>query len=351
MGGSTMMHALVTGGGGFLGLYIVEQLVARGDRVRVLCRGRYPRLKELDVECVAGDVRDAESVANACAGIDTVFHVAAVSGIWGPWEHYHGINTRGTENVIEGCRKHAVPRLIYTSSPSVIYDGHDHAGADESLPYPRSYLCHYPHSKALAERAVLAANGTAGLATTALRPHLIWGPRDNHLIPRLIERARTGRLRRVGTGTNLISMSYVENAAHAHLLAADQLISGSSADLAPAGQAYFINEAEPVNLWAWVDELLVRAGLAPVRKSISSRAAYAVGGLLETVYSAARLAGEPPMTRFLAQQLGGSHYYETRKARRDFGYEPLVTVEEGLRRLEPELKRLALAGTKTGLRS
>jgi nucleoside-diphosphate-sugar epimerase len=337
MGGPAMKQMLVTGGGGFLGLYIVEQLVARGDRVRVLCRGTYPRLKELDVECVAGDVRDAAVVARACAGVDTVFHVAAVAGIWGPWEHYHGINTSGTENVIAGCRQHGVARLVYTSSPSVIYDGGDHLGATESLPYPSRYLCHYPHAKALAERAVLAASGTGDLVTVALRPHLIWGPRDNHLIPRLIARAKSGRLRRVGTGNNLISMSYVENAAHAHLLAADRLVAGSPV----AGQAYFINEVEPVNMWQWIDELLKLAGLPPVRKTISSRAAYAIGGLLESVYSATRLPGEPPMTRFLAQQLGGTHYYDISKAIRDFGYAPLVSVAEGLRRLEPELKRLA----------
>jgi nucleoside-diphosphate-sugar epimerase len=336
-----MTHALVTGGGGFLGLYIVEQLVARGDRVRVLCRGRYPRLNELDVECVSGDVRDAAMVARTCTDVDTVFHVAAVAGVWGPWEHYHGINTMGTENVIAACRKQGVARLIYTSSPSVIYDGRDHAGANESLPYPERYLCHYPHSKALAERAVLAASGDAGLLTTALRPHLIWGPRDNHLIPRIIARAKSGKLRRVGTGENLISMSYVENAAHAHLLAADRLAQVPQAGSPPAGQAYFINEPEPVNLWGWIDKLLGLAGLPPIRKTISSRAAYAIGGLLETVYSAARLSGEPPMTRFVAQQLGGTHYYDTSKATRDFGYAPIVTVEEGLRRLEPELKRLA----------
>jgi nucleoside-diphosphate-sugar epimerase len=332
-----MMHALVTGGGGFLGLYIVEQLVARGDRVRVLCRGKYPRLDELGVECIVGDIQGSAVVANACAGVDTVFHVAAVSGIWGPWEHYHGINTIGTENVIAACRTHTVSRLIYTSSPSVIYDGRDHQNANETLPYPEHYLCHYPQSKALAERAVLAANGTNGLATVALRPHLIWGPRDNHLIPRLIARARAGKLRRIGTGDNLISMSYVENAAHAHLLAADGLSPGSPA----AGEAYFINEPEPVNLWSWINRLVALAGLPPVTKSISPRAAYAAGALLEKAYTFLRLAGEPPMTRFLAQQLSGTHSYDIRKATRDFGYGPLVSVDEGLQRLEPELKRLA----------
>jgi nucleoside-diphosphate-sugar epimerase len=328
------MHALVTGGGGFLGLYIVEQLVTRGDRVRVLCRGSYPRLSELGVETVQADIRDAAAISSACQGVGAVFHVAAVAGIWGPWRHFYEINTLGTQHVIAACRAHGVPRLIYTSSPSVIYDGRDHCGADESLPYPKKFLCHYPHTKMLAEQAVLAANGQDGLATCALRPHLIWGPRDNHLIPRLIERARSGRLRRVGDGTNLISMSYVQNAAAAHLQAADRLSIGSPI----AGQAYFINEPEPVSLWSWVDELLAVAGLPPVRRTISPRAAYAAGAVLETIWTGLRLGGEPPMTRFLAQQLGGTHWYRVTKAERDFGYAPQVSVADGLRRLGTAFK-------------
>ena len=337
MGGKAMRHALVTGGGGFLGLYIVEQLVARGERVRVLCRGSYRRLAELNVECISGDVRDASTVNRCCAGMDTVYHVAAVSGIWGSWKHYHSINTIGTDNVLAGCWAHHVPKLVYTSSPSVIYDGSDHQNADESLGYPPRYLCHYPRSKALAEQAVLAATGTAGLATVALRPHLIWGPRDNHLIPRIIARAKAGKLRRVGRGENLISVSYVENAARAHLLAADRL----ALDSPVAGQAYFINEREPVNLWKWIGELLVLASLPAVRKSMPPRVAYTAGALLEAVYGLLHISADPPMTRFLAQQLSGSHYYDTSKATRDFGYEPIVSMAEGLRRLEPELKQLA----------
>jgi nucleoside-diphosphate-sugar epimerase len=330
------MRALVTGGGGFLGLYIVEQLRARGDAVRVLCRGRYPRLDELGVETVAGDIRDAEAVARACVDVDMVFHVAAVAGIWGPWEHYHGINTDGTLHVLAGCRRHGVSRLVYTSSPSVIYDGRDHCNADESLPYPDRYLCHYPHSKALAEQAVLASNGRDGLSTVSLRPHLIWGPRDNHLIPRLIDRARSGRLRRVGPGDNLISVSYVENAATAHLQAADRLGPHSPV----SGKAYFINEPEPVRMWGWIDELLKAAGLPPVKRAVSRRFAYAAGAAMEVAWAAGRLSGEPPMTRFLAQQLGGSHYYSIARARTDFGYSPPISFAEGMRRIEPELKQL-----------
>lgn len=329
------MKALVTGGGGFLGLYIVEQLRERGDEVRVFCRGQYARLDELGVETVRGDISDAEAVEQACRGVDIVFHTAAVPGIWGPWRLFYETNTLGTQHVIDACRKHAVPKLVYTSSPSVIFDGKPHEKVDESHPYSEWFLCHYPHTKMLAERAVLAANDTDGLSTVSLRPHLIWGPRDNHLIPRLIGRAKSGRLRRVGDGTNLISMSYVENVAAAHLQAADTLAPESPV----AGQAYFINELEPVNLWEWVGGLLGRAGLPAVKKSISLKAAYRIGGVLETVYRSLRLSAEPPMTRFLALQLGSSHYYSVAKARRDFGYATIVSADEGLQRLEPELRR------------
>ena len=328
------MQTLVTGGGGFLGLYLVERLVARGDAVRVLCREHYPRLAELEVEWVQGDIRDAARVASACRGMEAVFHVAAVSGIWGPWTHYHAINTLGTEHVIAGCQAQQVPRLIYTSSPSVIYGGDDHTGADERLPYPDRYLCHYPRSKALAEQAVLAANGPE-LATVALRPHLIWGPRDNHLIPRLIQRAKSGRLRKVGAGCNLISMSYVENAAAAHVQASDRLEPESPV----AGQAYFINEPEPVRMWDWINDLLALAGLPPVTRRISPHAAYAIGAACEAVYGLLRLRNEPPMTRFLARQLSGSHWYSTEKARRDFGYEPVVSMDEAMRRMADDLRK------------
>jgi nucleoside-diphosphate-sugar epimerase len=331
------MRALVTGGAGFLGLYVTEQLVARGDSVRVISRHSHPRLGEMGVEWQQADIRDPASVERACRDVDTVFHIAAVPGIWGPWKLYYETNTLGTRHVIDACRKHKVSRLIYTSSPSVIYDGKDHIDVDESYPYPQKYLCHYPHSKALAEREVLAANGRDGLSTVSLRPHLIWGPRDTNLIPRLIARARSGRLRRVGSRRNVISMSYVENAAATHLRAADALAPGS----AVAGNAYFINEPEPVNLWSWVDELLSRAGLPGVRKSIPGGAAYALGALCEATYAVLRISAEPPMTRFLAQQLAGSHSYKIARAQRDFGYKPLITVEEGMRRLEPDLKRLA----------
>ena len=329
------MKALVTGGGGFLGLYIVEQLLAAGHDVRVFSRGHYPALAALNVESQQGDLQDLSAVENACVGMDAVFHAAAVPGVWGPWKTYHGINTVGTQNVISACRNASVQRLIYTSSPSVVFDGSDHINADESLPYPKKWHCHYPHSKALAEQAVLAANDVNRLRTVSLRPHLIWGPRDNHLIPRLIQKARTGQLRQVGRGKNVVSVSYVENAAAAHLQAEASLRNSTTA----AGHAYFINEPDAVNLWNWINLILERADVPPVTRQISAGMAWHIGSILETAWTVLRRRHDPPMTRFVAAQLAGSHSYSIAAAQRDFGYQPMVTVPEGLLRMQPDLDK------------
>lgn len=331
------MKVLVTGGGGFLGRYIVEALVARGDEVRSLARRRHAALDALGVEQHTGDLRDASATSAACAGVDVVFHNAAIAGLAGPWSLYHGINTLGTQNIIEGCQKHSVERLVYTSSPSVTFDGRDQCGVDESAPHPTKWFAHYPHSKALAEQQVLAANGRSGLATCALRPHLIWGPRDEHLIPRLIERAKSGKLRRVGDGKNLVDMIYVENAALAHLQAADALAPNSPV----AGKAYFISQGEPVNCWQWIDEILALAQLPLVEKSISLHAAWAAGAVLESLWKMLARSDDPRMTRFLAAQLATSHYFDISAARRDFGFAPHVSTAEGMQRLGDWLSRRA----------
>mgnify|MGYP006275848387 CR=1 FL=1 len=321
--------SLVTGATGFLGRYIAEQLLDRGDRVRVLVRREDDELRRRGAEAVYGDLQERDAVVAACQGVDTVYHVAAVAGIWGPWSYFHGINTLGTRNVLDGCFAHGVSKLIYTSSPSVTFDGGDQRGIDESAPYPDKWLCHYPHTKALAEQQILAANGQRGLHTCSLRPHLIWGPRDRHLIPRLWERARRGQLRRVGDGTNLVDMIYVENAAAAHLQAADRLGPGSPV----SGRAYFLSQGTAVNCWEWIDQLLDLAGLPPVKKSISYVAAWRAGTVLEAIWTVLRLKSEPRMTRFLAAQLAKDHYFDIGRAKADFGYRAGVSTEEGMRRL------------------
>ena len=331
--GRTRVFALVTGGNGFLGKYIVEQLRARGDRVRSLSRRPANDLHPLGVETIQGDLRDQAAVDSACRGVDTVFHVAGVAGIWGPWKHYYTINVQGTINLVTAAQRAHVRRFIYTSSPSVTFDGSDQLAINESAPYPTNWLCHYPHTKALAEQHVLHVNDQRGMLTCALRPHLIWGPRDEHLIPRLFERARRGRLRRIGDGTNQVDIIYVENAATAHLNACDAMTPGS----AVAGRAYFISQGEPVLCWPWIDELLSLAALPPVNKSVSRRTAWHLGHLLETTYRLCHLSAEPPMTRFLAAQLSTSHYFDISTACRDFGYRPLVSTAEGMEKLMKSL--------------
>ena len=327
--GRARLNALVTGAGGFLGLYLVEQLLARGEKVVALARRPSPPLAALGVQTILGDLANPAVAAEACQGVDVVFHAAGKAGIWGPWREYYQSNTLATRNVISACLAAGVPKLVYTSSPSVTFDGRDQSGIDESAPYPTRWLCHYPHSKALAEQEVLAAAKDGKLATCALRPHLIWGPRDQHLIPRLLARARRGELRRVGSGANLIDTIYIENAAAAHLQAADAL----ALDSPLCGRAYFISQGEPVNCWEWIDEVLALAGLPSVKKSISFRAAWALGASLEAAHAAVFSRREPRMTRFLAAQLAKDHYFNLTRAKKDFSYAPQVSLAEGMKRL------------------
>lgn len=314
------MNVLVTGGGGFLGRYIVDQLVERGDRVRVLCRRFYPELEALGVEQIKGDVSDIHAVDNAVRDMERVFHVAAMVGFWGDHADYYRTNVIGTQNIIDACVAHGVRKLVYTSSPSVTMNNRDIHNGDETLPYPQDYHSHYSATKAEAERRVLAANGRNGLVTTAIRPHLILGPRDNHLIPRLLDKARRGRLRQIGNGLNRVSVVYVENAAWAHLLAADSDNVG--------GKAYFINEPEPVLLWPWINRMLEALGMQPVRRRVPFRLAYAAGLVLEWLHRRLPALGEPLVTRFLAAELFRNHYFTIARAQQDFGYVPLYSFAE-----------------------
>lgn len=336
------MRALVTGGGGFLGTALCRMLRARGDEVRSLSRGDYPHLRELGVETVRADLLDLAATRRAAEERDVVFHVAAKAGVWGRAADYEAANVTATRHVLEACRQTGVTRLVHTSSPSVCFDGRDHIDASNDLPLAESFLAHYPRTKAAAERLVLEANGSA-LATCALRPHLIFGPGDPHLLPRLVERARRKRLRIVGDGLNEVTLCYVENAAHAHVLAADSL----SPEAPHAGRAYFIGQEEPVRLWTWIGELLERLDLPPIQARLSRAAAARLGGVLEGLWAALRLGGEPPMTRFVAAQLATSHSYDMTPARRDFGYEERVGDAEALSETVAWLNETVLKARET----
>jgi nucleoside-diphosphate-sugar epimerase len=328
-----MPNVLVTGGGGFLGKAIVARLVARGELVRILQRSPSSNLAALGVECHAGNITDADAVDRAVAGCESVIHTAAKAGVWGRRREYQQVNVDGTKNVIDACRRHGIPRLVYTSSPSVVFDGRDENGIDERTPYARRFLAAYPKTKAQAEQLVLAANCNS-LATVALRPHLIWGPGDPHLVPRIVERAKAGRRVLVGDGANLVDSTYIDNAADAHVLALDRLL----ADAPCAGRAYFISNGEPLAMADLLAKICAAAGVAGPKRRIGRKTAYAVGAALEWTYRLLRRKTEPPLTRFVAQQLATAHWFNLTAARRDLGYEPKVSVAVGMQQLSKALR-------------
>lgn len=322
------MKVLVTGGAGFLGSAISRRLLERGDEVRAFQRSAAPELEQAGAEIVQGDISDAASVREAASGCELVVHTAAKAGVWGPSEAFDAANIEGTRNVVDACRSNGINRLVYTSSPSAIFSAGDEDNVDESAPYPEHFLADYPRTKAAAEKIVMGAND-AGLATVSLRPHLIWGPGDPHLVPRIVDRARRGRLRLLGKRKNLVDSTYIDNAAEAHILAIDRIQPGAAC----AGKTYFISNAEPLPMAELVNRILAAAGLPAEHRTVPPGIAYAVGATLEVLYSLIGRTEEPPVTRFVAKQLSTSHWYDLTAARRDLGYEPSVSIDEGMKRL------------------
>ncbi len=324
------MKILVTGGGGFLGRYIVSELLKRGYDVRIFGRRPHADLEPLGVHVFRGDLEDPVAVNNAIFDRDAVFHVAAKAGIWGGWSSYFTPNVIGTRNVLKACKTHGIKYLIYTSTPSVVFNGQHLRNVDETAPYGKNWLCHYAHTKAIAEQEVLAANDHNTLFTTALRPHLIWGKGDQHLIPRIIKRAQAGKLKIVGDGKNFVDITHVKNAAHAHLLALDALVRGTA-----SGKPYFISQGQPVQLFPWINGLLERLKISPISQTqrISFNKAYHIGFMLESFHKLFLPKSEPLMTRFLATELAKDHFFDIKNAQKDLDYQPIISVEEGLQEL------------------
>jgi len=323
------MKTLVTGAGGFIGGAIARALLAEGREVRSFARGEYPALRELGVDTLRGDLADAGAVREAVRGCESVFHVAARFDLWGRYEDFYRVNTLGTENVIEACRAEDVPRLVYTSTPSVVHGGGDVSGVDESAPYPSHFEAHYPATKALAEQAVLAANSEA-LRTCAIRPHLVWGPGDSSALPRLVARAKAGRVRQVGA-PKLIDTCYIDCCVSAQLAAEARL---AQPDAACAGRAYFVTQDEPVTGATFMNDMLAAAGLPPVTKRVPAPVARLAAHGVEALWRVLGRTSEPPLTRFMVSTLSTDHYYDITAARRDLGYAPNVSYAEGMRRLK-----------------
>jgi len=328
------MKVIVTGGTGFIGGRVVSALMAKGHEVHVVSRSVQPDLGGVFFH--KANLAKEEIPKACCKDAEAVFHIAAKAGIWGSAQSYHAANVLATRRVLEACGEHGIKALVHTSSPSVVFSSKAICGGNESLPYGRNWLCHYPRTKALSEKEVLEANDPGGLRTIALRPHLVWGPGDPHLLPKAVERHKRGKLRIVGCGQNRMDMTHVANVAHAHLLAMEALTSGKHA----GGKAYFISQDEPIQLWTWLNEIFKSMNLPPLKKAISFRKAYSLGLGLETLWKIFCLGGEPPMTRFVALQLAKDHWFSTEAARKDLGYEPIVSMQEGLGETISYLKKL-----------
>ncbi len=327
------MHALVTGGGGFIGSALVKDLKKRGFGVTSFSRGDYPDLRNMGIVVKRGDISDAESVFDACEGIDIVFHVAAKAGIWGSYKDYFNTNVRGTENIIDACRRKNIRWLIFTSSASVVFDGNEVKGGDETLPYPQSPVSYYTGTKALAEQRVLNADSLS-LKTIALRPHIVIGPGDTQLIPRLLDRVKAGKLRQIGDGRNLIDISFVDNVVNAHICAGLAIRDNPDA----SGKAFFISNGEPVLLWEMINVILKGAGMDPVSRSITVKSAYFYSLLAEAIYKIFNVGKEPVLTRFLVHELSKSHWFSINSARKLLGYNPEISNQESINRIIASLK-------------
>lgn len=321
------MKIAVTGGGGFLGKRICSMLKERGHEVRSITRTHSQKLVDLGIEQFHCDIANEEELTIALAGVEAVIHTAAKAGVWGRPKDFFDINAKGTINIVDTCKKLRINKLVYTSTPSVVFGESDLSGVDETQPYPKVHLCEYARTKTLAEKYVLEGKSRT-LHVCCLRPHLIWGPGDPHILPRLIEKAKNGKLKAIGERDNLVDIVYVDNAAYAHVLAVEKL------DETISGNVYFIGQNEPVNLWSFIDSMLATQKLTPVKSKVSFKFAYNIGEVFEKFYNTFKIyKSDPPMTRFVALQMAKSHFFKHDKIVKDLGYTELVSTEEGLNRL------------------
>ena len=333
---------LVTGGGGFVGKALCRELKRQGHNVLSLSRGSYPDLEASGIHTKQVDITsDVHSWGGLFEGIDGVFHTAAKVDMWGDYDSFHKTNVVGTRNIIAACHRAGVKRLVYTSSPSVIHTGSDLRNVDETIPYPKHFDAHYPQTKAQAEREILGADQHGVLHTIALRPHLIWGPNDTNLIPTILERARAGRLTRIGAGINKVDLTFINDCVHAHILAMKAL---ENTPETVGGKVYFISQGDPVNMWEWIDEVLAAHGLPPVKKSLSTKVAYPLASVMEFGAKAFALVGikvTPLLTRFLVSEMSTDHYFNIIRAKKDLGYFPSCSIADAMKKTFGAARKVA----------
>lgn len=315
------MQILITGGTGFLGKSTAVALLGQGHQVRLLGRNFAPvgDIVARGALPVVADLRDHSAVVSACEGTDAVIHAGALSAPWGARRDFVAINVEGTRSVVAGCCQAGVRRLVYVSSPSVVFDGRSHHNATESMPYPQRFASIYSETKKLGEDIVRSASD---LESVIVRPKAIFGPGDRALLPRLLDAARIGRLPQIGDGRNLVDLTFVENVAHALSLALD----------APAavGKTYTITNDEHVPLWPAIRSILQRLQIPHQLRRVPLALALAAASGMEL---RARLTGrEPLLTRYSVAILARTQTYDIASARRDLGYVPPITVAEGINR-------------------
>lgn len=328
------MDVLVTGGTGFLGQHLAAMLLDCGHNVRLMGRNMASArvLLERGATPVVADLREKDAVMTACEGAEVVYHAGALSAPWGRRADFFEINIGGTESVLAGCLKHRVRRVVYVSSPSVVFDGSDQQLLREDAPYPRRFASVYSLTKKLGEDRVRAAS-RQGLETVIVRPKAIFGPGDTSLLPRLIDAARRNRLPQLGDGRNLVDLTYVGNVAHALLLAV-----GSAQAI---NKTYTITNGEHVPLWEVIRVVLQRLHLSTNLRRVPLPVALAAASLMEAT---ARVMGrEPLLTRYSAAILARTQTYDISAAKRDLGYTPLVSIDDGIERT---LQALSTSTTK-----
>jgi nucleoside-diphosphate-sugar epimerase len=327
------MKVLITGASGFLGGHLVEECRGQGDTVRVLVR-RTSDISHLEtipgIEFIYGDLAEKDSLEKACEGVEVVYHSAGRVFQSGTYEQHYEANYLGTLNVLNACRTMGVKRMVNISSPSTVFDFKDHIHIDESYPYPARYASHYCKTKALAEQEVIKANGIDGLTTTSLRPHAIWGPGDKiGIIPQFVSKLADGKFSSIGHDRDvMVDLCYVKNAARACCLAGQ---SGKA-----SGRIYFITDGEPVSLWPFIDHLCDLLELPRPVRNVSPAIAMNVARVVESIWRLPWLAkrGGAPLTRYRVGILTKSSTYNIDAAKRDLGYAPMVSVEEGLAQLK-----------------
>ena len=321
------MRVLVTGGTSLLGAAVAQRLVDRGDDVVSLQRGATTGTWQQ----VRGDIRDAETVSRAARGADAVVHLAAKVSVTGMWEEYASTNVGGTENVVDACRTGGVRRLIHVSSPSVAHVGEPLMGAAAEPADPERVRGHYARSKAMAEQLALAEAGEA-LAVVAVRPHLVWGPGDTQLVGRIVDRAASGRLVLIDGGTALIDTTYLDNAADALVAALDRAEDVS-------GEAFVVSNGEPRTVAELLTRICRAAGVPEPTRSVPRALASGAGFFVERAWAASRREEEPPMTRFLAEQLSTAHWFDQQRTREALQWTPQVSLAEGFTRLATHFQR------------